>query len=258
MVNEPRLWWPVGMGEQPLYDLTLEFVVGGATSAVATSTFGIRKVTKELYIHEKWPGLRIYINGQKCFSRWRLDSGGSFARLGRRARIDAEVRYFAQANLNTVCFEDIPMPADEFLDACDRHGVLFWNAFYGSHWVTAECDWNDSLLNPFTMPYAKPVAPGRERNYPLDHDLFERCTVDILKRYRNHPSLIVYSCMGEGMAGRMFTNVGASRSSHSTARAYSLASPDQKCHFPWLDQDWPSGLDDAGSSIPDSPTQRLL
>jgi hypothetical protein len=249
VVNEPRLWWPVGMGEQPLYELTLEFVVGGATSAAATTTFGIRKVTKELYIHEKWPGLRIYINGQKCFSRGGWIQADLLLDWDEK-RMDAEVRYFAQANLNTVSNEDIPALPDEFLDACDRHGVLYWNAFYASAWVTPPCNWNDCQQNPYTMPYAKIVPPEQDTNYPIDHDLLERCTVDILKRHRNHPSLIMYTCTGEGMPGEdVYRRWRKQVLALDPTRLFATA-PDQKCHFPWLDQDWPSGLDDAAAHHP--------
>ena len=123
VVSEPRLWWPVGLGEQPLYELSLKFAVGGATSAVATSTFGIRKVTKELYIHEKWPGLRIYINRQKVFSRGGWIQGDLLLDWDEK-RMDAEVRYFAQANLNTVSNEDLPRPPDAtFLAAGRKSGA---------------------------------------------------------------------------------------------------------------------------------------
>jgi exo-1,4-beta-D-glucosaminidase len=74
VLSEPRLWWPAGMGAQPLYELHLEFVTGRETSAALSTTFGIRKVTKEVYLHDKWPGLRIYINGQKVLSRGGLQT----------------------------------------------------------------------------------------------------------------------------------------------------------------------------------------
>ncbi len=249
VVNEPRLWWPAGMGEQSLYELILEFVVGGEISATTATTFGIRKVTKELYVHDKWPGLRIYINGQKCFSRGGWIQADLLLNWDEK-RMDEEVRYFAHANLNTVCNEDLPAMPDEFFEACDRHGVLCWNAFYASAWVTPPCNWSDCQQNPYTMPYAKPVPPDQDRNYPLDHDLLERCTADILKRYRNHPSLIMYTCTGEGMPGEDVYRRWRKQVLALDPTRLFVAAPDQKCRFPWLDQDWPSGLDDAAAHHP--------
>ena len=42
-------------------------------------------------------------------------------------RIDSEIRYYADANLNLIYFEDIPNPPEPFLDLCDRYGLLFGN-----------------------------------------------------------------------------------------------------------------------------------
>ncbi len=244
VVEEPRLWWPAGMGDQPLYRLNLEFVAGASTSAAASTSFGIRKITRELYVHEQWPGLRIHINGQRCFSRGGWIQADMLLEWDEK-RMDAEARYFAHANLNTVSFEDLPMPPDEFLDACDRHGILVWNCFYSTHWVTPTCNWSDCQQNPYTMPYAN--KPEQDRNYPLDHDLLERCTVDILKRYRNHPSLIMYSCTGEGMPGEdVYRRWRKQVVALDPTRLFIIA-PDLKCHFPWLDEDWPSGVDDAAA-----------
>ena len=43
-VRAPRVWWPAGMGEQPLYDLDLTVTVDGTASDTTRSTFGIRDV----------------------------------------------------------------------------------------------------------------------------------------------------------------------------------------------------------------------
>jgi hypothetical protein len=107
VLGEPRLWWPAGFGAQPLYELSLEFTIGGAPSAALSTTFGIRKLAKELYMHDKWPGLRFYINGQKVFSRGGWIQADLLLDWDEK-RMDAEVRYFAQANLNTVSNEDLP------------------------------------------------------------------------------------------------------------------------------------------------------
>ena len=46
--SKPRLWWPVQMGEQNLYDLNLEVRVAGRASDGETVRFGIREVTSEM------------------------------------------------------------------------------------------------------------------------------------------------------------------------------------------------------------------
>ena len=45
-VADPDLWWPYQWGEPALYELRLEFSVGGHVSDSVSINFGIRKVTQ--------------------------------------------------------------------------------------------------------------------------------------------------------------------------------------------------------------------
>ena len=116
--------------------------------------------------------MQVHVNGQRVFAQggW-LQPEMLFDMPA--ARIEAEVRYLAEANLHTVTFEDVPVPSDAFLEACDRYGLMYWCCFYGSFWI----------------------QPGRTT--PEDRNLLNRCGADIIKRHRNHPSLVLYSCCGE-------------------------------------------------------------
>jgi exo-1,4-beta-D-glucosaminidase len=195
VMQNPRLWWPVNHGEQHLYDLKLEFEVrspgfsrseaasvkpnskppkGGTPnlSTERTVTFGVRQITWEMRKLDGWHGRRVMVNGRKIFCRGGYIQPELLLDWDAR-RIENEIRYFADENTNLIYFEDIPNPPDAFLEACDRHGVMFGNCFYA-------CSWMD--------------RPGR----PEDLGLLERCTVDLVKRYRNHPSLVMYSSMDEG------------------------------------------------------------
>ncbi len=167
VMQAPRLWWPVNHGEQHLYELKLELL--GTERSVK---FGVRQITSEMHQRDGWHGRRIMVNGRKIFCRGGYIQPELMLDWDTR-RIENEIRYFADANMNLIYFEDIPNPPDVFLDACDRYGVLFGNCFYACSWVT---------------------KPGR----PEDLGLLERCTVDLLKRYRNHPSLVMYMSMDEG------------------------------------------------------------
>ncbi|MCY3024473.1 MAG: beta-mannosidase [Planctomycetota bacterium] len=171
VMQQPRLWWPVNYGEQPLYDLVLKFEADAAASE-RTVRFGVRQITTEMHTLDGWHGRRVLVNGQKVFCRGGYIQPEVLLDWDAR-RIEEEIRYFADANMNLIYFEDIPNPPDAFLEACDRHGVLFGNCFYACSWVT---------------------RLGRPEDFPL----LERCTVDVLKRYRNHPSLVMYMSMDEG------------------------------------------------------------
>lgn len=172
VMQNPRLWWPRGYGEQPLYDLTLAFESGGAKSDEKRVSFGVRQVTTKIHEHNGSHGRQVLINGQKVFCR------GGFIQPEitfdwDAKRFETEIRYYAEANLNLIYFEDIPNPPDSLLETCDRLGVMFGQCFYANGWP----------------------QPGTSR--PDDLDLLMRCTVDLLKRYRNHPSLVMYMAQNE-------------------------------------------------------------
>lgn len=171
----PRLWWPNTYGEQPLYQLELTFShrAPEMPSIQTRTSFGIRRLDRELYELDGAHGFRLYVNGQRIFQRggyiqpemmfdWDPD------------RAEAEIRYFAHANLNYVVFEDIPNPPDWYLDLCDQYGLIFWTCFYGCYWLQYNRPWE------------------------VDLQVLEDATLDIVRRYRNHPSLVVHMAQNEG------------------------------------------------------------
>lgn len=223
VLKNPRLWWPRNYGPQNLYKMSLVFRVGKEVSDCRQVTFGVRKITKELYELDGAHGLRIHINGQRIFGRggyiqpevmhdWDAD------------RMDKEVRYLTEANLNLTYFEDVSNPPDEFLDACDKYGLMFGECFYGCYWMT----------------------PGSGN--PTDLDLLERSTVDIIKRYRNHPSLVLYMAMNEGdtredvyeMWRKHILDLDGTRL-HIPSGSF----PDYRKNVPrWIKKDTPVGMND--------------
>ena len=227
VIPNPRLWWPAGYGPQNLYRLALGFEADGQVSDREEVAFGVRQIGTELHESGGWHGLRLLINGQRIFCRGGYIQPEILFDWDAR-RMEAEVRYFTQANLNLVYFEDIASPPDAFLDACDRYGLLLGNCFYNCYWVT----------------------PGS--GHPADVDLLSRCTVDIVKRYRNHPSLWLYMAMNEG---------DTREDVYETWRRHVLALdgtrhfipsgtfPDSRKDAPaWIAKDMPVGMTDAGAS----------
>ncbi len=178
VVQNPRLWWPLGYGPQNLHELHSEFLIDdGSSSSQITTTFGIREVTKVLHEVDGESGLRVTVNGRRIFCRGgylQVDTLLDWDMLG-EDRLNAEFRYLVEAGMNTICYEDLPNPPNALLELCDRHGIMFWHCFFQCHWLIAE-------------------------DRPLDHDLLESCAADIVRRYRNHPSIVVYMCMNEGAA----------------------------------------------------------
>ncbi|HLH07103.1 MAG TPA: LamG-like jellyroll fold domain-containing protein [Terriglobales bacterium] len=57
-VQHPRLWWPNGYGKQELYTLNLSFAENGHESDTRSVRFGIREITYELSLFDKFGHLR--------------------------------------------------------------------------------------------------------------------------------------------------------------------------------------------------------
>ncbi len=155
-IAKPRVWWPVGLGSQELYDAKLIFRVDGAASDSLAVRFGIREATSELN-EEGWRTYRV--NGRRVLIR-----GGAWMtsdmllRLTPR-RYEALVRYAREANLNMLRSEGFSIrETDEFYDTCDRYGVMVTQQIFG-------------------------------RSIP-DEKLAVECVKDMMLRIRNHPSLV--------------------------------------------------------------------
>lgn len=118
-LTSPKVWWPAGMGGQPLYDLDLTASVAGTASDTAHETFGIRDVQAPLNAD----GARAYrINGRRLLIKGGGWSPDEFLRWDRTYAED-RLKYAVDLGLNTIRLEGHLEP-DEFFDLADRHGVL--------------------------------------------------------------------------------------------------------------------------------------
>jgi len=223
VVEAPRLWWPKNYGPQNLYHLSLRFETDAGASDEQTVTFGIRQITKKLHKLDGAHGLQLHINGKKIFCR-----GGyiqpEILYDWDAERMEAEIRYLTHANLNIVFFEDVPNPPDVFLDLCDRYGLMFGNCFYGCYWM----------------------QPGTD--HPQDLELLSKGTVDILKRYRNHPSLVLYMAMNEGETREAVYEMWRKHILDLDPTRIFIPSgsfPDYRKKVPeWIKKDLPTGVND--------------
>ncbi|MEU6255713.1 sugar-binding domain-containing protein [Streptomyces sp. NPDC047043] len=118
-LTSPKVWWPAGMGGQPLYGLDLSASVSGTTSDTAHATFGIRDVQAPL----NSDGARQYrINGRKLLIKGGGWSPDEFLRWD-RTYVEDRLKYALDLGLNTIRLEGHLEP-DEFFDLADRYGLL--------------------------------------------------------------------------------------------------------------------------------------
>jgi exo-1,4-beta-D-glucosaminidase len=163
-ISNPRVWWPVKLGPQHLYDLNLQIAVSGKVSDKETVRFGIRDVSTELNDH----GHRVWkINGKRILIR----GGGWAPDLLLRSspeRARAEIQYVKDLNLNAIRFEG-KMEPKWFLEMCDREGILLiagWCCC--DHWERWD-RWDTE-----------------------DYSVAAESLKDQAKRLRNHPSIITF------------------------------------------------------------------
>lgn len=118
-LTSPKVWWPAGMGGQPLYGLDLTASVAATASDTAHETFGIRDVRAPL----NSDGARQYsVNGRRLLIKGGGWSPDEFLRWDRTYAED-RLKYALDLGLNAIRLEGHIEP-DEFFDLADRLGVL--------------------------------------------------------------------------------------------------------------------------------------
>ncbi|MDV9175433.1 exo-beta-D-glucosaminidase [Streptomyces sp. W16] len=170
-LNSPKVWWPAGMGGQPLYGLDLTASVNGVPSDTAHQTFGIRDVRAPL----NSAGDRQYrINGRKLLIKGGGWSPDEFLRWD-RTYVEDRLKYALDLGLNTIRLEGHIEP-DEFFDLADRYGILTlpgWEC----------CDKWEGQVN------------GEERGDPwtaADYPVAKASMAAEAARLRDHPSVISF------------------------------------------------------------------
>ncbi len=118
-LEHPKVWWPIGMGDHPLYDLKLTASVDGAESDRAATTFGIRSATSKL---AKQGYIQFFINGKPVLIR----GGGWAPDMFLRelpGRMEAEFSYVRNMGLNAIRSEG-KLEDQHFYDLADRFGLM--------------------------------------------------------------------------------------------------------------------------------------
>ncbi|MBB5711314.1 glycosyl hydrolase 2 galactose-binding domain-containing protein [Sphingomonas xinjiangensis] len=230
-VRNPRLWWPNGYGEAALYQLSLEALAGGQLSDAKTQRFGIREVSYDLSLFDSagalrrvnvqttdgklagtklidvthegikqspngWaesltpagerspavtpvpqrmpePHLTIRVNGVPIAARggnWGMDDA---MKQVSRARLAPYFRLQKEAHMNVIRNWMGNNNEDEFFELADENGMMVLNDFWQS-------------TQNFQVE-------------PQDPQLFLTNAVDTVKRYRNHPSIILWFGRNEGV-----------------------------------------------------------
>ncbi len=171
-IKNPYLWWPNGYGMQHLHRLDLTFEINKKVSDIQSTTFGIRKITSTLKELNGEYGRIFWVNGKRIFARGGFIQPDMLLDMNKKRMYD-EARLLASTGVNMIANEDMPSPPEEVMETYDKYGLLMWEVFF-------QC-WTS--------------YPGEESfKNPIDAKLALRNMYDVVKRYRNHPSLALW-CM---------------------------------------------------------------
>ena len=229
-LNKPRLWWPNGYGRPNLYTMQLSVAaVDGKLSDQQTVRFGVRELTYEMTVDMQAgegqrvefnplrapagqllfdnvyrrevapevsvarlrpgadqaaftpvaepaaaPYLVLKVNGQRIFCRggnWGMDDA---RKRVSRARLEPYFKLHQRAHLNMIRNWTGESTEEAFFQLADEYGMLVWNDF----WLSTQ---------GFNIE-------------PTDNALFMANATDVVRRYRNHPSIAIWCPRNEGYA----------------------------------------------------------
>ncbi|MFB9237623.1 glycoside hydrolase family 2 protein [Plantactinospora siamensis] len=132
-VPQVRLWWPVGMGDQPRYDLTVRLAdpVTGAELDRWQARIGFRRVELDTRPDDAGTPFVIRVNDVPVAVRgvnWIPDD--CFVSRVDRPRYRRRLTQALDANVNLIrVWGGGIYETDDFYDLCDESGLLVWQDF---------------------------------------------------------------------------------------------------------------------------------
>jgi len=230
-ISHPKLWWPNGYGNPTLYRLKLTATTAnGKLADQQTTLFGIRELSYEMTVDmpgnsqkrveyqpasdlknkpslfdnldrsrtqndvaiarlkpdadtttlkpcddtQTAPYLVIKVNGRRIYCKggnWGMDDG---MKNVSRQHLEPYFKLHRDAHFNMIRNWTGENTEQTFYDLCDEYGMLVWNDF----WLS-------------TQGYNLDVK---------DDSLFLNNAEDVIKRFRNHPSIAIWCPRNEGYA----------------------------------------------------------
>lgn len=164
----PRIWWPNGMGDQPMYHAIMTLRSGTEELQWMKIPFALRTV--KLIQEEDAPGKSFVfsVNGERVFCKganW--IPGDSFLPRMTDERYERLLRLAKDAHMNMVrVWGGGIYESDTFYDLCDHLGLMVWQDFMYACGEYPENKW---------------FLRGAEEE-----------AIAIVQRLRNHPSIVLW------------------------------------------------------------------
>ncbi len=170
-IRLPKLWWPAGYGDQPLYTFTAAISAVPQPQAVSDQrevTTGLRSIVLDRH-PDKWGrSFQLVVNGIPVFAKGAdvipFDSFPNRVATADYRRILESAR---DANMNMIRhWGGGYYETDEFYQICDELGIMVWQDFmFGNDW------------QPGTYSFKLNIEAEAE---------------DQVRRVRNHPSIVLW------------------------------------------------------------------
>jgi beta-mannosidase len=168
VVNSPKLWWPNGYGDQPLYSIKVVLMQGCEKLDTWEKRIGLRTMTMHLVKDEYGESFAHAVNGIEIFAM----GADYIPEDSILSRVAPERTYNLLKQCKDAHFNVIRVwgggnyPYDAFWDACDELGLMVWQDF-----MFACANYN--LTEEF------------EENIKAEF-------IDNIRRIRSHPSLSLW------------------------------------------------------------------
>jgi beta-mannosidase len=167
-VLQPKLWYPAGYGNQPLYEFTAQVSTGGLTADTRKAKAGLRSIELRRQLDQWGRSFELVVNGIPVFGKGAdvipFDSFPNRVTTADYRRVLESAR---DANMNMIRhWGGGYYETDEFYSICDELGIMVWQDFmFGNDW------------QPGTYDFKLNIEAEAE---------------DQVRRLRNHPSIVVW------------------------------------------------------------------
>jgi beta-mannosidase len=167
-IRQPKLWFPAGYGEQPLYEFTAQVGTGVQPAEVRKTKAGLRSIVLHRQLDKWGRSFELVVNGIPVFAKGAdvipFDSFPNRVTTADYRRILQSAR---DANMNIIRhWGGGYYESDEFYSICDELGIMVWQDFmFGNDW------------QPGTYAFKLNIEAEAE---------------DQVRRLRNHPSIVIW------------------------------------------------------------------
>ncbi len=176
IIPDAKFWWPNGMGEQNLYDLTIDLLVDGKKTDEYQTQVGLRKVELIQDADDEGKSFYLKINNYPIFIKGANYIPPDFFNPRASQNYKRVIQDAVDANMNMLRVWGGAVYEDEkFYELCDEKGILIWQDFM----------------------FACSMLPTQKKH--IENIKLEAKSV--ISRLNNHPSVVFWCGNNESLTG---------------------------------------------------------